>query len=306
MEYLARLFLDKATPTEYESQSVNSDIMLEYLVIRKSKLSMIILLCILELINSIYQLESYETENSKVILSTVVVLNALTISLLIMARVKWNLNTTFHIGLTAFVFDALKLFMLFVPYSYIMSVDYLFQDLIFIFITILPWYVPYFTIMLLFKGNTLYLSKYSSNSLSTWKVLSIIYIPINIFLYGVAINVFSVYLAFVPDIPKSLISILYILWTVGVLELISTYYEKHRIAQILSFAWLFVLLVSLYNLDKGLYIWILQFGITSAINGMKLNMMCKDVLCCIFEIKPNAKKQSTELTHIYSELDSVV
>lgn len=308
MEPLRRLFLNRSIPTNYEIQAVipnTSSEMLEYLTIRKSKLTVIILLCILELAGSIFQLVQSETQNSKAIVATVMAFNLVVISLLTVTRVKWYSEKTFSIGCLTFVFDALKLLMLFIPYTYIISKDSFYQDVTFVFTVVMPWYVPYFTIMLLFKSNTYYLSKFSGNLATAWKILSVIYIPICLFVYGIVINLFSLYAEYNNTIPKSAITIVYILWMLGILEMFAIYHEKKRVAYILSVIWIVILLVSLYQIDEGLYQQLLQFSVTTAISGMKLNTMCKDIICHIFNIRPNDKKQSIMLTEIYSELDNV-
>lgn len=292
MEYFRRLVLNKATPTEYETQMSKSD-KLDYLALRKTKLSMVIFLSISDLIKTIYLLQEYETKNSKAILAAIIAINILVVCILISMRIKWYSNYTFTLGFAAFGFDVSKLSVLLVPYIY--TIQEL-QDVIFICVVILPWCVPYLTIARLFKSNSYLLKEFSNNLFNVWKVLSIIYIPLAVFLYSIVINIVP-FVLFWFNLPKALISIVYVLWGLNMLEMIAANYEKNRLSLIISWLWTIILAVALYELSEDIYVWVINFAVSSIITGMKLNMLSKDVLCYITNIMPEK---------MYLELDSVV
>lgn len=262
MEYVNRLFFNKATPTDDEIRLSRSD-KLEYLVIRKTKLSMIIFLCISDLIKTIYLLSDYDTDNSKGIIITNIVLNIIVTLTLIYLRIAWYADNSFKVGSIAFFLDTLKLFTLMVPFFYVDKPSTIIEDLQFVVMVILPWYLPYLTIIRLFRFNADFLRPFSSRLFDIWKVLSIIYLPISIFAYGFVINITAIYLNFSNNnLPNYLIIIIYILWTINILELIALYYNMKKTSNVLSVIWIIIVITILNYISE----WLLSFGINLVVS----------------------------------------
>lgn len=316
METLKRLFLASATPSEEELRKVNTENanVLEYLCVRKTRLVGIIILLILEFIKNAGQIKTYETEISENILLSVMGTDILVILSLIISRYMWYDYTTFGWGCWAFIVNALKLFVLFVPYFQIlyfrsdeMKSTQTLKDITFLFTVIVPWYLPFATIATIFKRNTYMLSNII-DTFNTWKVFEIIYTPFSIFIYAIITNIVA-FLLFVHKLDPAIISVIYVLWFLGVLEVFAMYHRYNKTANVLYLLWVVVLLTTL-NVVDDLLGWnlantFIKFTVDVAINGIKLNWLCKEVLCWIYEIKlpnqPTVEMRSILIPSVNSE-----
>lgn len=289
LEWARRVVLSRATPDPDEINKVNTNNkeLLEHLCVRKSKLDWIIFVCACSFLGDIAKFnKESQTNLTKGLFAAGMTSDALTIIFMLNSREKWYKNLTFTLGLAAFIANSAKLLVMFVPYAFVLLPldDNLAVDLEFLAKTVFPWYVPYLIIFLMFKSNSYYLIKISDKAFDTWKVLELIYIPINIALYSVVMNLFAFYII-IFKLDRALISIVYILWILGVASVVMSGFNP-KISSILSWTWVLIAVITLYIINETLYSWLVQFVISSAITGIKLNTICKDVLCYTFEIEP--------------------
>ncbi len=289
METVKRLLLNNAVETQQETLEIKTDNrdLREYLCLRKTKLTCIIILAIFEISDRIYAIESYPTEMTKAIFSCIVTTDIIVLIMLIRCRSVWYEKNTFIVGFYVFITNSLKLFALFVPYLYVIFNQSFEENSMFILTIVMPWYFPYMTILMTFKRNAYNLSKII-NTADTWKILEIIYAPVNIFVYSIAVNIVAA-LVIYYNLNSGIISAIYVLWILGVLEIIAVYYKYNKTANALYLLWVITLVTALSIvdelLDTELASGIVRFAISTTINGIKLNWLCKDVLCYIYDVK---------------------
>lgn len=289
METVRRLLFNNAVANQQETLEIKTDNrdLREFLCLRKTKLTCIIMLAIVEIFDRIYAIESYPTEMTKAIFSCIATTDIIVLIILIRCRTEWHEKNTFLVGFYAFIMNSLKLFALFVPYVYVIFNQSFEENSMFILTVVAPWYFPYMTILMTFKRNTYNLSKII-NTVDAWKILEIIYAPVNIFVYSIAVNIVAT-LVIYYNLDSGIVSAIYVLWILGVSEIIALYHKYNKIANVLYLLWVITLVTTLSIVDKllgtELASGIVRFAISTTINGIKLNWLCKDVLCYIYDIK---------------------
>ena len=284
MEYTKRIFTDNSNPLDYELsilQDVHPSIR-PMLSMRKTRLTIILILIFLNWISGIViTCTSTTPSNLKFLMISAIFIDGVVIMILIAARKLWCYpSNTIYLGTVALMVDFLKLVLLLMPYYYVFNT---YDGLLPSFNLIFAWYLPYVLIFLLLRNKIYYLSDIKPELLTTWILTNVIYIPIITLMYGVIINSAPLYL-FYKELNSAIIAVVYVLFALSIATIIAMHKKYVIVLNVLSVIWVILLLATVYEINDGLYIFLLTRYFSSLFNSMKLSFMCQDMISYIYEV----------------------
>lgn len=242
---------------------------------RRKKLSWILLIVFLSFIGKILQMVYFSDQHKLLgVLIVFFLLDVCSFSLLCYARFHWNsyektLRAVCACGAIEFF---LKLVILLIPYDFITE-----NYLTFLYST-LSTYFPYVFLTFSVKNRleSLYLSLQNELYDKIRFCFLFVYVPFQFIIYGLAINIDSLYDNF-AEISPNPNPVLYLMFFVS---MISIPFYKHKGRNVLEIIWVLLAIVQLYRYGM---LDIIANVISAAITALKINLIIQDCIFYAFE-----------------------